>query len=472
MKFLRLSTATAETASPTRISPIPVQTLAHDSQRCSASWAKRIGGVALIGLSLSLLASGKAEAISLTFEKIVDVNTAIPEGTGNFGFFETPSLDNGNVAFNGLSGDFEQRGVYTNIGSELNVVADTNTPIPGGTGNFTAFGSFFSPSLDDGNVALNGFGGANFDRSGIYTSINGVLDVVADTNTPIPGGTGTFSNSGGPSLDNGNVVFGASDVGGDSIYTNIGGGLSVVADTNTPIPGGTGTFFGFTGNSLDNGTVAFGGFGGANLEQSGIYTNIAGALNVVADTNTPVPGGTGTFRDFFSPSLNDGNVAFQGISGANFDRSGIYTSINGVLDVVADMNTPIPGGTGTFSDFFFPLPSLDNGNVAFASTNAGFEQDGIYTNIGGTLAEVIATGGFLDDKEVSSVFFGSEGLSGNQIAFGATFSDDSQAIYIATAIPEPSSVLGTLAFGAFGAGYMLKRREKKQKLASRDKTAV
>lgn len=32
-----------------------------------------------------------------------------------------------------------------------------------------------------------------------------------------------------------------------------------------------------------------------------------------------------------------------------------------------------------------------------------------------------------------------------------------------TPVPEPSSVLGILAFGAFGAGWMLKRKQKKQK---------
>ena len=40
--------------------------------------------------------------------------------------------------------------------ARLGVVADLNTPIPGGSGNFTGFG--FSPSLDGGNVAFFGFG--------------------------------------------------------------------------------------------------------------------------------------------------------------------------------------------------------------------------------------------------------------------------------------------------------------------------
>ena len=61
-------------------------------------------------------------------------------------------------------------------------IADLNTLIPSGSGNFTGFGS---PSLDGGNVAFQGFGSG---QSGIYTDIDG-LDVVADRNTPIPGGS-------------------------------------------------------------------------------------------------------------------------------------------------------------------------------------------------------------------------------------------------------------------------------------------
>jgi hypothetical protein len=37
----------------------------------------------------------------------------------------------------------------------------------------------------------------------------------------------------------------------------------------------------------------------------------------------------------------------------------------------------------------------------------------------------------LDAKSISSLTFGSEGLSGNQLAFGVGFSDGSQAIHVA-----------------------------------------
>lgn len=46
--------------------------------------------------------------------------------------------------------------------------------------------------------------------------------------------------------------------------------------------------------------------------------------------------------------------------------------------------------------------------------------------------------------------------------------DNSNAGLTSTPVPEPSSILGTLAFGALGGVLMLKKQRKKQKLASRN----
>lgn len=59
-------------------------------------------------------------------------------------------------------------------------------------------------------------------------------------------------------------------------------------------------------------------------------------------------------------------------------------------------------------------------------------------------------------------------LIGVQVMFNFTDSSSSLGTFVdnpapgagLVVVPEPSSVLGTLAFGAFGAGWMLKRRQK------------
>ncbi|MDA2921477.1 hypothetical protein MYX76_18630, partial [Desulfobacterota bacterium AH_259_B03_O07] len=153
---------------------------------------------------------------------VADKSTMIPGGTGTFtGVSGPPSLDGGNVAFLGFSNFGDQHGIYTDIGG-LGVVADFSTMIPGGTGTFTGFPFL---SLDGGNVAFLGFGTFG-EQQGIYTDIGG-LGVVADLGTMIPGGTGNFTAFGAPSLSGGNVAFKGSAPSQQGIYTDIGG-LGVV----------------------------------------------------------------------------------------------------------------------------------------------------------------------------------------------------------------------------------------------------
>ncbi|MDA2921158.1 hypothetical protein MYX76_16985 [Desulfobacterota bacterium AH_259_B03_O07] len=367
---------------------------------------------------------------TFTFRKVADTNTPIPGGTGTFLFFlHVPSLDGGNVAFRGF-GTSDQQGIYTDIGG-LSVVADKSTMIPGGTGTFTGFSE---PSLDGGNVAFKGFGTS--DQQGFYTDIGG-LGVVANQSTMIPGGTGTFTGFGLlPSLDGHNVAFvgfGTSNQIG--IYTDIGG-LGVVANQSTMIPGGTGTFMDFFLPSLDGGNVAFQGSGG-----NSIYKDIGG-LSVVADSSTMIPGGTGTFLGFGTVSLDGGNVAFDG-SGSF--QQGIYTDIGG-LGVVADKSTMVPGGTGPFTGF--AGSSLDGGNVAFVGSGASPSQ-GVYINIGGSLIKVIDIGDSLDGKALSSFLIGRECLSGTSIAFRAIFTDFSEGIFVAE-IPGDANADGFVNLADLG----------------------
>ncbi|HEY9666468.1 MAG TPA: PEP-CTERM sorting domain-containing protein [Coleofasciculaceae cyanobacterium] len=246
--------------------------------------------------------------------------------------------------------------------------------------------------------------------------------------------------------------------------------MNVVADENTPVPGGIGNFDYFRSSSLANGNVAFFGFastliGNDYTSQQGIYTNIGGSLNVVADLDTPVPGGQGNFVTFDYPVLDqNGNVAFKGFE-SFFSQQGIYTNIGSSLNVVADTNTAIPDGTKNFQSF--GNFSFDNENIVFLGSSAEFASEvesGIYTNISGSLEKVLAYGDSLDGKTIRGLNIGRQALSGNQIALLANFTDDSSGIYVATTtsetpVPEPSSVLGVLAMGALGAGWRLRRKQ-------------
>jgi hypothetical protein len=396
---------------------------------------------------------------------VADLSTAIPGGVGNFTGFGNPiSLGGGDVAFRGL-GSEGQSGIYTFIGGTLAVAADENTAIPGGSGNFTAFGNPIS--LGGGDVVFRGLGFGG--QSGIYTFIGGTLAVVADLNTAIPGGSGNFtvlSSSVIASLGGGDLAFLGLGSGGQSgIYTFIGGTLAVAADENTAIPGGSGNFtaFGFVIASLGGGDLAFLGLGSGG--QSGIYMFIGGMLAVVADLNTARPGASGTFGGFGTSisSMGGGDLAFYGFG--LLDDGGIYTFIGGTLAVVADLNTAIPGGVGNFTGLSSPV-SLGGGDVVFFGY--GPLQRGIYSFIGGTLAVVAdlntaipgGSGTFhqidqhlsMGGGDVAFVGFDSEGQIGIYTFIGGTLA---VAADLSTAIPGGSGNFTGFGYTVTGFGDAL-----------------
>jgi PEP-CTERM motif. len=69
----------------------------------------------------------------------------------------------------------------------------------------------------------------------------------------------------------------------------------------------------------------------------------------------------------------------------------------------------------------------------------------VYIEYEGQLAKVIAQGDTLDGKVVNSTAMSSDALSGNRLAFFASFSDGSEGVYVATAVPEASEAAMLLA---------------------------
>ena len=382
--------------------------------------------------------------------------TAIPGGIGHFTAFSpdpaippSPAVSAGRVAFVG-QGTGGQAGVYTNFhcpGGCTIKVADLHTAIPGGIGNFTGFPA--APDISAGSVAFVGQGTGG--QIGVYTNFQcpgGCFIRIADLHTAMPGGIGNFTAfPAAPVISDGNVAFAGQGVGGQAgLYTNFhcpgGCGIKVV-DNFTAIPGGIGNFTGFPGGPVISGNnVAFVGQGTGG--QIGVYTNFhcpGGCTIKVVDTNTAVPGALNAdgfpsnapFTSFANASISGTSVAF---TGSYSNGSGVYTNFHcpgGCSIKVADTKTAVPGGVGAFTGFGAVV--IDGGNIVFEgfSLDASFNPvAGIYRSVNGSLMKIVGTRDSLGGKSLSKVHLGPGGQSGNQVTFGAAFTDGSQAISLAT----------------------------------------
>ncbi len=372
-----------------------------------------------------------SSSAAIEFVKVADTATLIPNGMGSFTRLaggDKAALSQGNVAFRGIG--LNQDGIYRWSNGMLEVIADTNSFIPGGNGTFgaPATGGFNIPSIDGLDVAFGG-DDLTISQRGVYTSVGGTLEVVADKSTRPPGAGDTFSTLGAPSLDGDSVSiwgFVPANPIFEGIYLASIGGLTLVANESTVIPGNGGRFTGFNPNTQQrHGNVAF--FGRDSTFASGLYTCVAGTLQVVADKTTLIPGGGGFMNLFYNLMSYDGsNLAFVAHNSLMEDPRLYFNDCVGSA-VAADTSTPIPCGSGNFTGFFDL--SLQGGNLAFLGTGDG--QLGIYADVEGRLIKVISQLDALDGKIVDSFRFGREGLYGNQVTFTVIFTDDSEGIYLA-----------------------------------------
>ncbi len=392
-----------------------------------------------------------------TLSKVADRNTPIPGGSGNFTLFSStnPVISGNNVAFE--AGGASQQGFYIYNGTNLTKAVDLNTPIPGGSGNFTSFSNLAGQYISNNNLVFDG------DGMGIYVIYlyNGtVLSKVADYNTPIPEGSGNFTSfSNYLWISGDNVVF----VGGAiqyGIYLYKGMSLSKVADYNTPIPGGSGNFTALFNYAISGTNVVFLGYGTGG--QDGLYFYNGTTLSKIVDPNTSIPGGSGSFNGFFNHAISGTNVVFlgSGVGGQN----GIYLFNGTALSKVVDLNTPIPGGSGNFTGFFDN--AISGTNVVFLGSGVG-GQRGIYLFNGTTLSKVVDLNTPIPGGSGNFTGLSTAGVSDDNIAFVG--SGVNQYGYYLASLQNPAVAVPTISewgmimfmlLAGLGTVYYLRRKQR------------
>ncbi len=381
-------------------------------------------------------------ANAFVYTSIADFDTQMPDASIGVKFMEfgVPAIEVGTVAFVGCQFSGQacvnggQQGVYRFNGQSISFVANRDTEIPLAQAGGLSFQDFGPVVIAGDNVAFWG-GNRRSSANGIFSASGSNIHSIVNTFDPIAGGNGTYWNFPTYSTTAGSLAFSGTDgVFGTQrgVFTNVAGSLSVIADTNTAIPNGVGNFVELAGSGgggeyqlgYDGTTFAFTGQGANG--QTGIYASTDGAPMVVADTSTPIPGNlTQSFRGFQSLDIAQGNVAFVG-SGAGNDTDGVYTNIGGALNLVANTSTTI----GNTNLRHFDVVAIDQGRVAFEAIA------GVYSNLGGTLQKVLGPGDVLGGKSVSSVALGQNGFSGNRIALNVSFHDFTQALFVASVDAE------------------------------------
>ncbi|MEM6333956.1 MAG: PEP-CTERM sorting domain-containing protein [Planctomycetota bacterium] len=417
----------------------------------------RFATLTLAAASLALALAATTAHAQFTFEPVVSSGDLIPGTGGNFNPFRfgAPAINGTTLVFEGgQSASPFTTGYYASFnGGPIQRIVDSAQIDPGGV---SPFGGFGEPAVSGDNFLVE----AEFNgEDALYIFDGTTFTPFVVEGQPIPGGTATVTDidiSRGR-LSGQNVAYeaGLSD-GTRGVYTYINGITQLAAGTTTPTPSPDtpGSFF----TNFDEPQLSPDGkvvFEATSSGFRGVYTDLTGPVTKVADQNDIVPGGTGTF-DIFDDAWIEGNDIFFEAGGTD-GENGLYASFNGgPLVNLVDNNTPVPGGTGNFSDIRADTIVYLDGVVAFDGSDSVSGDVGIYfLDIlgGGDLTKLIADGDILDGKEVEGIRFEKNGFDGQNLAFVARFTDGSRTVYT-TVIPEPSS----LALLALGGVTLLRRR--------------
>jgi hypothetical protein len=372
---------------------------------------------------LATVAVFKRISEGYTFTKIVDTNRAGPGGSGNFANFGLPALGSGDVAFDTYNPVGDYWAILTSDDDGLSLVVDTNTMIPG---SLDTFERVFSPEISNGNVVFGGlvFGdGSDPEHWGIYTDLGGGLRAVADLNTIIPDGIGDFTTDLAieESFRIRNDVVAFDTFSGSGVYAEIDGALVAIADLNTMEPGGNGDFNEVYLAGIDGDDIAFyGNASGQSGVTRGFYSNSGGHLGKLFNTGADE---AGQFFDF--PNDTYSYIELN----EDFSQRALYLSIEGSSELVAEIGGSTPDGSGSFT--YFDNLAVSGKDLAFvAGVDEVDFNIYMYTNgelrevisVGDPLDGKTVVD--LDMKNAT-------GLENGVIAFRVVFDDGSAGIYLA-----------------------------------------
>jgi hypothetical protein len=402
-----------------------------------------LGWALLCTLGLPLLPSADA---AYTFTKIADTSTTAPGSGVPFSTFSDICYDGANIAFIGRTGGTSgPEAIYQWNGSTLSRVVNAGEPVPSSAQSFVNFQNL---SLDAGRIVFQASNSHDFQQStfeGVYTNLGGSLRRVVDSTMTMPGSTAVFRDLAGfgvPSFDvaiGGNTIAfsGFGSLGGvfeEGVYRETAGVLSVVANRSTVLPGKTAPETFYRGEiDVDDGHILIG--------PDGVYTThnapAGSSLRKIFDRNSTLPELTPPLT-IFSPntfSFDNGQTAFVANHGTNFETY-LYLETNGSYRKIVDENdmNPVTGTPFVTIDQHY---SLSNGRVLFSgwSNFSGESVESLYLSNDAGFEPIMSDLDTLDGKNLTGFSLYKESLIDGNFAFQATFNDGSSGIYLAKEEP-------------------------------------
>jgi hypothetical protein len=386
-----------------------------------------------------------APAGAQSFQKIVDSTHAVPGLNVTFEDFDAPVLDGLALAFRAQSfSSLAGTGIFrADTSGTFAAIATRLTQSPAG-GTFSDFGqSDDMPSIDAGTVA---FVGLSSGGKGVFRGSGGALDTIATDGTDFPDTDVVPFRFYAPSLDRRVAVTMTNSPATpyfSGVYSYDSTQLFTVVDTN---PATFGYF------NIGNATTA------AGLPNEGVYVYdvnqsptgpyliyrrsyqgaALGTPELIVASNTLRPDGLTPFVYPARSQADRGDpeqLCFM--DGVGLQNGGVFRATATTIETVADTDTPIPDGTGHFTDFGLWC-SIYAGDVAFVGRGVGGQQ-GVYVGRAqGVLEKVVDTGDTLGGATPVIFDLSREALSGGRLAFKA-FAGPESALWI-TPAPEPSAL--------------------------------
>jgi hypothetical protein len=408
-------------------------------------WICRYGR-ALLAVACCFIGS-LAFAAQFRFDQIATSGQTPRPEFGPISEFGNVALHDGNLAFVVRNAQTSHGAVaYARLG-QLDLLGFDNLDHLGPVIN----NGFSTPTIRGQKVAFEGFRGPSFrEEAGMYVANSAGHQLVIDgyqhvTGTPQMDQDGSLAFTGGIGASHG--VYGFAN----GAYKSI----AKVGDS-TPVPG---TVFGSFGTiaRIDEGEVSFiADFGSpdSNFSSRGIFLAGENQISLVVDSSTPIPGTSIPFSLLTENPIQDsGRTYFL----ANFGTPyfGYYAKDDAGISKVFGPETTVSGG-GVLGTNALGRADFDGQHYVLSAFGR------IYTNLSGGLELVVDASTELDGRHATQLLIsGDQSISKNQFAFHATFADGSQAIYLATLVPEPETYVLLIAILLICSANVLGIRERK-----------